>query len=155
MTRLPTDQLAELIDRKLACLSELRELGGRQAHLIADGDLTELLRLLATKQHLISALQGIEQGLVPFRAQSPHDRRWRSSADRSRCAEKATLCRQLLAEIVEQEKAGEASLAERRDMVAQQLNDVHAASRVRGAYQADRRSTAHMLDISSNARGVS
>ena len=155
MTRLPTDQLAELIDRKLACLSELRELGRRQARLIADGDLTELLRLLATKQHLIASLQGIEQGLAPFRDQSPHDRQWRSSADRNRCAQQAALCRRWLAEIVEQEKAGEASLARRRDAVAEQLNDVHAASRVRGAYQTDNGSTAHMLDISSDARGVS
>ncbi|MFV2065510.1 MAG: flagellar export chaperone FlgN [Pirellulales bacterium] len=155
MPGFPTDQLAELIDRKLACLSELRELGRRQAHLIADGDLTELLRLLATKQHLIAALQGIEQGLAPFRDQSPHDRRWRSPEDRRRCADKATLCRRLLAEIVQREKAGEASLARRRDDVAQQLNHVHSASRARGAYQSDSAPAPHMLDISSDTRGGS
>lgn len=155
MTHLPTDQLAELMDRKLACLSQLREIGRRQAALIADGDLTELLRLLAAKQHLIGALQGVERALVPFRDEQPEARQWRSAEARARCARKASLCRQLLAEIVEQEKAGEARLAQRRDDVAQQLNQVHSARRARGAYCAESAPAAHLLDIASESRGDS
>ncbi|OHB77396.1 MAG: hypothetical protein A2W31_05945 [Planctomycetes bacterium RBG_16_64_10] len=149
MTPLETDHLSDLIARKRACLAELRDLGRRQMALIETGSMTQLLKVLAAKQHLIGVLQGIEQALAPFRDQDPQQRRWRSPADRAQCAEQADLCGQLLREIVAQEKESEGRMLQRRDEAAARLRHVHAAAQARGAYQDGTAVRTGMLDLAS------
>jgi len=149
MTPLETDRLCDLITRKRVCLAELRDLGRRQLDLIQQDDMTQLLKVLSAKQHLIGNLQGIQRDLEPFRDQDPEQRRWRSPDDRARCAQEAAMCRQLLGEIVAQEKQSEGRLAQRRDETAIRLREAHAASLARGAYHADVKPTTGMLDVTS------
>jgi hypothetical protein len=111
-------------------------LGARQAQMIAGGEMTELLRLVAAKQQLIVALQAIEQQLSPFHEQDPETRRWATSEARAKCAADAEACRGLIQEVMAMEQAGERQMTERRDAVANQLRTVAAGSRVRDAYQA-------------------
>ena len=54
----------------------------------------------------------------------------------------ATECNALLEEIVSLEKRGAEQMDARKNEVAEQLQQVHAASHVRNAYQAQRRSHA-------------
>ena len=61
---------------------------------------------------------------------------WRSPEERARCAKQANECNALLEEIVELEKLGAEKMNERKNEVAQQLQQVHAAAHVRNAYQA-------------------
>ncbi len=138
MAELTTTRLAELIGKRCRCLVQLRDLGRKQAELIADGDLGALMRILSAKQELIAALEALERELKPFHDQTPESREWASPAARAACAADAEECRRLLAEVMTIEQAGERQMTMRRDGVASQLQSLGAAARVREAYQANR-----------------
>jgi hypothetical protein len=134
MPALPTDLLAELIQRKHACLVELREMGRRQFETVVEGSITALLDVLAAKQRVLGALQAVERELDPFRGQDPHQRPWRSPEARQACAATLAQCEALLGEILAQEKQSERELVRRRDEAAARLRGIHAAGQARGAY---------------------
>ena len=136
MSNTSTDKLAKLIAQRRQCLMQMRDLGRKQAELIATGDMGALLRLLSAKQQLITALQAIERELAPFHAEDPDSRTWPTPEGRAECARQAEDCRQLLAEVMQLEKQNEERITVRRDEVASQLQTAHAASVARGAYQA-------------------
>ncbi|MBN1853575.1 MAG: flagellar export chaperone FlgN [Pirellulales bacterium] len=136
MSTLPTDKLSKLIDAKHQCLVQLLDLGEQQAKLIDCGDMGQILKLLALKQHVIASLQSVETHLVPFRNEEPKERVWRDPFDRNRCAAVAEACRQLLNEIVQQEKLNESRMKKRRDATAAELQHAHTANRAREAYSA-------------------
>jgi hypothetical protein len=135
---LPTDKLAELIQRKHHVLVQLRDFGRRQADLVTSGDIPALLALLGTKQQLIAGLQNLEQQLAPYYAEEPDSRVWQSPQARATCAQQAAECNVLLEEIVGLEKLGAEKMTVRRNEVAEQLQQVHAATNVRSAYEANR-----------------
>jgi hypothetical protein len=134
-----TEQLAGLIAKKHEVLVQLRAVGVRQSDLVASGEVAALLKLLAAKQHLITGLQELERELKPYYAGDPDQRVWRSPDERARCAKQASECNELLKEIVRLEKLGAEKMNERKNEVAQQLNQVHVAAHVRNAYQAQQR----------------
>jgi len=134
-----TEQLAALIAQKHEVLVQLRAVGVRQTDLVAGGEVAALLKLLASKQHLITRLQELERELKPYYAGDPDKRVWRSLDERTRCAKQASDCNALLEEIVRLEKFGAEKMNERKNEVADQLQQVHAATHVRNAYQAQQR----------------
>jgi hypothetical protein len=134
-----TTRLAELINNKRQILVQLRELGERQNDVVAGGDIGRLLKLLSTKQQLISALQALETKLKPYYGEDPERRKWNSAEERAHCAQQAEECNALLEQVVRLEKLGAEKLTLRRNEVAQQLQQVHAAAHVRSAYEAQRR----------------
>jgi hypothetical protein len=134
-----TEKLSELIQRKHSVLVQLRDFGRRQADLVTSGDIAALLALLGTKQQLIVGLQKLERELTPFYAEDPERRVWASPQARARCAQLAAECNAILEEIVGLEKVGAEKMTVRRNEVAQQLQQVHAATQVRSAYEANRR----------------
>jgi hypothetical protein len=137
-----TEQLAELIRTKHQVLMRLRDIGRRQADLVASGEIAALLTLLGGKQKLIAGLQELESRLKPFYAENPDARVWHSPADRAQCAQLANECNTLLEEIVALEKLGAEKMNARKSEVAEQLQQAHAAAHVRNAYQAQQRNTA-------------
>lgn len=144
-----TDLLAELIAHKHRVLSALRDLGRRQAELIACSQLDLLLKLLSSKQRLLDELLSIDGRLAQFRNEDPETRRWRSRTDRTRCSELAVACERLLCQIVQQEQSSEQAMIKRRDDTAARIDDSHAAARVHGAYFSANQIAAASLDISS------
>ena len=136
MVTLSTDKLADLVAKRHRCLAQLRDLGRKQAELIAVGGMGPLLRLFSAKNQLIVAVQALEHELAPFHAQDPEDRDWTSATARQECAEQATACRGLLDEIMQLERDNEQRMTERRDQVTKQLQASQAVSVARGAYQA-------------------
>ena len=130
--------LADLMVKRRKCLTQLRDLGARQALLIAAGEMSDLLRLASAKQQLIVALQAVERQLAPFQDQDPESRAWESAEIRSRCAADADACRQLIEEVIAMEQDGERQMATRRDELANQLRSVASGGRVREAYGANR-----------------
>lgn len=149
MSPFETDELAELICSKRACLLKLRDMGRRQLELIDEGDMTTLLDVLGAKQRFLMKLQQIERALDPFRDQDAEERRWRSSELRDRCATQLRQCETLLAEIVSQEKVSEGALRRRRDEAAVRLQGAHLADQARGAYTGQPRGTINQLDLLS------
>lgn len=134
---LETDQLAALVAAKLQVVEVLARLAQRQLALIEAGDAAVLLKLLAAKQTVIDQLQQLERQLDPFRSQDPEQRVWRSAGDRDRCRAQAERCAALLAEAMELERRGEASLIARRDDAAQALAAAQTAADARSAYHTD------------------
>jgi|GEM_PF-1195939 len=142
-----TDQLAALIAQRRQCLMQLRDIGRKQSELIATGEMDPLLRLLAAKQQLLTALQSLEQNLAPYHDEDPQQRVWPSPDARARCAQQAADCRVLLEEVMRLEKKNEQQIALRRDEVASQLQSIHTASLVRGAYQAQQAAPPHATSV--------
>ncbi len=134
MSAFETDILSDLIGRKRSCLAQLRAIGERQLGLVRQGGMSDLLELLAVKQHVLVQLQQIERELNPFRGEDPAQRQWRSSEARQECAARLAECEVLLAQIMAQERQSEQELTRRRDEAAARLEDVHTASQARGAY---------------------
>ena len=133
-----TARLTELIRRKHEVLVELCAVGHRQREIVERGETTALLELLAAKQSMIALLQQVERDLAPFHTEDPDRRVWVSADDRAQCARQAAECNHLLAEIVDLERGSAARLAMRRNEVAAQLRQVHAAGHARDAYEAQR-----------------
>jgi hypothetical protein len=138
----PTEKLIELIREKHDVLLQLRDMGRRQSDLVKSGEITELLKLLGTKQHLILGLQEFERELKPYYAENPESRVWRSPGERAECAKLAAECNSLLEEVVALERTGAEQMNARKSEVAEQLHHAHAAVHVRNAYSAQRRSIA-------------
>jgi hypothetical protein len=152
MAEQATGQLAILVERKHCCLAQLRDLGLQQRRLIEEGDMAPLLRLLASKQHVIETLQSVEHDLGPFRNDDPEARVWDSPQDRARCAAQAAECRDLLEEVVRLERANESLMTHRRAAVADRLQQVHAAARASSAYRVHSRGSAGMpSDLKASA----
>ena len=78
----------------------------------------------------------MERELTPYYAEDPDRRTWASPQDRAACAQQAAECNALLEEIVQLEKHGAEMMTARRNEVAEQLQQAHAAAHVRSAYQA-------------------
>lgn len=131
-----TDLLLQLAGRRLSALEQLHALGRRQIELIATGDMTLLMQVLAAKHNVLAELQQTEKRLDPFRDQKPEARRWRNEALRACCAEVVSKADQLFREILEQEKRAETELARHRDETARRLQMAHAAGHARAAYTA-------------------
>lgn len=155
MTKLPTDNLAELIRKKHQILVQLRDIGLRQQKLVEASATTGLLQLLGAKQHLIGALQMVERNLRPFQSDDPEQRQWRNPSDRAACAERANECQQLLSEVMELERSQEARMVQRRDEVAAQLHRAGAAHQAVDAYArhtSSRRPTESTHNVTTNTR---
>jgi hypothetical protein len=84
----------------------------------------------------------LESELKPYYAEDPDTRNWQSTAERTACAQRVNECNRLLEEIVALEKQSAEQMDARRTEVAQQLNQIHSAAHVRGAYQAQRHARA-------------
>ena len=148
---LDTDNLHELVGKKHDLLSQLRDVGCRQRELIEAGDMTQLLKLLSSKQRLLNGLQSIERQLDPFRQQNPAERTWRNSAERDRCARLAADCEGLLADVVAEEKRSESQLVAHRDRVAVQLQSANQTAQARRAYAENPACELRQLDLSSES----
>ena len=143
--------LAALIDQKSQVLSRLLSLAQRQMDLVSQGEVTQLLGLLAAKQQLLNSLQDVERRLSPFRNQDPESRRWRSPGDRRRARDSAERCEALLRDIVLLEKQCESELVRHRDATADQLQGVHTVAQASQAYSALSSYRGDQLDVSSES----
>jgi hypothetical protein len=149
MAFVETQLLAELLGRKHDCLAQLYELGGQQLALAESGDITQLLKVLAAKQRLLTRLQELEGELDPFRSQQPEERQWPSAEERARCAQIIERSESLFRDLLAREKQSEQALGRRRDEAAARLEQAHSASQARGAYGTSYVRPLGQLDLSS------
>ena len=151
MPQLATDILSALVRQKLDCLRQLWRLSGQQNELIEVGELSQLLKVLAAKQRLLTNLQAIEQKLDPFRDEDPEQRTWRTPDARKQCSGMIDECEQILSQVMQQEQQCEGHLRHRRDEAARRLQGAHVASQARDAYAQQPSSTTGHLDLSSES----
>lgn len=145
-----TDQLASLIATKHECLKQLVELGRAQSQLIADNDLTRLLRVLAVKQTLIGQLETMSKSLEPFRHDDPATRVWKTPQLRQQSAVRLRECEEMFAQVSQQEQESEQQLRSRRDDIGARLRTANTAQNARSAYTTSPAQSTHGLDLASN-----
>ncbi len=143
-----TEILAGLINKKYEVLSLLRQLARAQVNVVRDGDMTRLMKLLATKQDLLNQLQSVERDIDPFRNQDPESRQWRSPQRRQQVRDMTTRCESLLNEIMLVEKQCESELVVRRDAAANRLQGIHSVTQATDAYLSNGPALSQ-LDLSS------
>ena len=131
-----TDRLAALIGAKLQVLEILARLSRRQLAMIDAGEMTALVRLLASKQTVMAQLQTLEGQLQPFRGDDPDARVWRSPGARAACQAQADKCNALLVEALALERQAEEAMLCRRDAAAIALSAVQTGTDARSAYVA-------------------
>jgi hypothetical protein len=129
-----TDRLAALIAAKLQVLEILARLSRRQLAMIDAGEMTPLIKLLASKQTVMSQLQALEEKLQPFRGDDPEARVWHSASDRWACQAQADRCNALLVEALTLEKQAEEAMLRRRDAAVVALSAAQSATDARTAY---------------------
>ena len=142
-----SQRLAQFVQCKLQIMQLLRRLAAQQLEVIAGGDTSNLLKLLAAKQTVMDQLAKLEKQLDPFRGQDPETRDWPSTAAREECQRNVETCNELLTEIMRLEKQGEMEMVRRRDAAPVQLAVMHGASEARHAYVAAAAATG--LDLST------
>ena len=71
--------VAALVTAKLKILELLVGLARKQLAIVEKGEISDLVKLLAAKQTVLSQLQTLERQLDPFRPQDPETRRWNSA----------------------------------------------------------------------------
>jgi hypothetical protein len=134
MENLNTDRLAFLADRKLQLLTHLRELTIAQQSLVSEQRVEELLTLLSRKNETLEDVKTLQQEISLFQDQDPEDRVWRSEELRGRCRENFHRCELLIAELLAIEDTSINELTQRRDLVAQQLQQFTTADAIHDAY---------------------
>lgn len=137
------------LEKKRTLLTHLLAVGRQQLDLITAGDLTSLLKMLASKQRVLDGLQLVQQQLAPFFALEPQDRRWANGAEREQCAALVDQCEAILVEIMELERRCEKQLTIRRDDAAAELQGMHQSAQVRGAYESAPGNMHSSLDLST------
>ena len=143
-----TEILAGLIDKKYEVLSLLRQLARAQVNIVRDGDMTRLMKLLATKQDLLNQLRNVEHEIDPFRNQDPERRQWHSPQRRQQVRDMTTRCDSLLNEIMLVERQCESELVVRRDAAAARLQGIHSVTQATDAYLSNGPALSQ-LDLSS------
>jgi hypothetical protein len=151
MENLDTDRLALLAEQKLQLLEHLRELTLAQQALVSEQRVEELLTFLSRKNETLEDLRILQQEIAQFQDQQPEDRVWRSNDLRVRCRQNFRRCELLLAELLAMEETSMNELSQRRDLVAQQLQQYTTADAIHDAYQgvmnsADDEQTSFSLD---------
>ena len=149
LTSSNTERLAELIATRHELLVQMRDLGRLQMEFIGSNDFTQLLKVLASKQRVLTALQAADRELKPFRDDDPASRSWNNPQRREQCAELARRCDSIFREIVEQERHSEALLAACRDEASARLHGAHSSAQARGAYVTQSTAARSYLDLSS------
>ena len=142
-----SQRLTQLVQCKLQIMQLLRRLAAQQLEVIAGGDTSNLLKLLAAKQTVMDQLAKLEQQLDPFRGQDPETRDWPSTAAREECQRNVETCNELLTEVMRLEKQGELEMVRRRDDASVRLAGMHGASEASRAYVTA--ATATGLDLST------
>lgn len=124
-----TDQLVQLIDQKHEVLTQLLTLSQYQLRLAGHDDhISDLMRVLSAKQTLIERLTRIDRTIDPFRQQDPEARLWRSSSERTKCAQTSKQCEVILSELKAIEQRSTEVVSTHRDEIAAMLRETHTSS---------------------------
>jgi hypothetical protein len=137
MDALCTEQLSELVERKLHLLRSLMDLSLAQHDLVSTSQIDALLTLLGRKNRAMEALQTVQRDLLPYQDQAAEARVWRSQLARENCRRNLIDCERLMSELIAIESHDVETLSEERELVGKQLQSIHSVSSVNRAYEAN------------------
>ena len=129
-----TQELSELVSRKLHLLREIRRMTLQQEALVADRDVDRLLTLLSRKNDAMDGLRTVQTALATFGGEDPETRQWESSEARQACRDELQQCNRLIAELLQLEQAAIDRLTRDRELIGRQLQQVHSGESIEQAY---------------------
>jgi hypothetical protein len=132
-----TEQLYELIERKLHLLREMQAMAIEQADLVTEHDMGGLMSVLSRKQSLMESLQTVQEELAIFKDDDPEARVWSSPQRRTACQSMVQESERLVKQLIVQENRSLDSMNLKRDSVQSQLNQNAAASQIQKAYESN------------------
>ncbi len=150
MSLMNTDLLVTRLLEKRNVLTHLRQLAADQSQGCGDGEINQLLRLLAKKQKLAAILQTVDAQLDPFREEDPETRIWRTPADRQAAQDIARDCDRLLDEVKRMEQESVGIPVVRQHVASRAAQYIDGPSRARVAYLDSAACQAGKLDLSSD-----
>lgn len=118
------EQLTGLLEDQLRLYESLRALAVEQRALLAGGDASALLALLARRQRLVDALGRLDSALRPVREQWEAVVADLDEAQRQRVGDLVRRVEGLAREILERDREDAARLSEARDRVAAAMGEV-------------------------------
>lgn len=134
--------LLEYFGREQACYTSLLDLSRRQQAFIEQGDVDQLLAVLAQKQQILARIAEVESHLQPYKRRWPELRGELSEDDRGVVDAALSVVEELLAELIALERRCEQELVGRIDEVRADIDAVARAQGVNGAYAARKESNA-------------
>lgn len=129
-----TERLAQLVHQKSALVRELHKLVSKQQQMIREQEV-DLIPLLAVKQRVLEALNGLDRTMDPFRQQDPDQRKWSSVEARSQCRDEAEQCEALFRQVLMIENDCTLALQKQQQKAREQLQGVALAGQASRAYQ--------------------
>ena len=125
---------SELIRSQEELLKRLLLVSQRQLEIVQTGDGTLLLEHLGKRQQLWNELELLDQQLAPHKTTLPESRVWKYSEERQMTEEALNRCKELMAQILEND-AQSMGLAEKlMDEIKEQLQRVQHGGRIASAY---------------------
>lgn len=127
----------ELLSRRIQLLAQLRAFVAEQEVAIQAGEVDRLLEILAEKQSLLNALEVTEQLIARWRANGSSTNHW-PPQEWPECLRKLWhQAQEVIAELVDREKACGEQMELRRAQVAAQLEAHVASAKAQEAYRAN------------------
>jgi len=137
-----SEHLFRLVGQKLELLEQLHACSGNQMPYVDADDMGAVIEILAAKQRLLIAIEGIDRQITQYRVDDPEDRVWPSREMREQCRERISQCEHLIRETLEQDRLAAQCLTEKKYAVQHQLQQLTDTAHVQGVYRRHQARTA-------------
>ena len=130
-------ELAELIDQRLALLTQLLQLSERQMDAIKGSRMTELMGVLWEKQVPLNQLAELAKRLRPAVQSDPEARVWGTPEQRVQCRERQGECERMHLELLAIEAQCETLLTQGKVQLQAEMQRVDSARKAISGYGAE------------------
>jgi hypothetical protein len=127
-------ELIHLLTQQRLLYRQLKELAAKQSSLVEQADPEMLLRVLADRQRLIDKLAAIDRRLRPIRKDWQRVAGSLPEAQRVEAQGLIEAVRQILGEIITQDRQDSEALSSRQQATAEQIRSASAGRRMHQAY---------------------
>ena len=143
-TRDSVSDVLGLLDRQVSLYGKLETLAQKQRALITNEDTAPLLKVLAQRQRLTTALQEINDQIAPFRSDWPRFKQSMAPIDRARVEELVRQANERLGNLLDQDEQDVRMLSARKQRVGSMLKGVCSGKQAIAAYKRSSPATARL-----------
>lgn len=127
-------RLVRLLDRQVALYTDLSDLANTQSELIASGDATAVIGVLAKRQVIIDQIAEVNTEMTPMQTYWQERSDELADVDRESVRERTACLARLVGEIQARDDADRKSLEKQRDRVRRELDDTNRGQSAMAAY---------------------
>ncbi|MCL2624058.1 MAG: hypothetical protein FWD31_10370 [Planctomycetaceae bacterium] len=139
--RTDSEHLYQLIGQKLERLEQLYACSSNQMQYLEMEEMGAILEILAEKQHLLIAIEGIDRQIAQYHVDDPEERVWPSPEMRQECRDRVSRCDQLIRETLECDRMAEQRLIDKKNDAKSRLLQFSDTAHVQGVYRRQKTQT--------------